>query len=526
MARNADVSNELRKTLSDAKGIGNYVHFHAQNYLNFGISYDDATKGGLAEAALNSSHAELQRIINAKYHNANWGKYSAFLNNTIYPKNKRLYVAPSLPPQDISVVYDWINDTLSKNYDQIVNNAKDLMTNPDVSSARSYLYKSSAKKNKSSGDTVYTKSIRLRTLLKLTKNVFDSYKKAIKIKNSATSAEVMQLAQQAEDNAKKVGDELQAFIFDLTKATTLSGVSKTKFYQENQYKSAGAIRTDISNKEMDTALGQLITRANQAIRMLQDPSSQISGDAGEYFVAAVTEALGATGNKNIYEILKNFGNTANVTGSDKTRQELINFSSIISLDKVVEDMGKAFGKSLYERIDNTIIATDGTKDTVDVTVNIQNNQDLIKELGVSEFGASIKNYATLDPTYVNPAGGVSLLSGAPLLSVLMLFNTDFVNHYLNLMGAHQPPIVKESYMADNYKEELLWGIAVRAMSGIRGLSANMSKKFSDVLIINDKSAEHVYVISTSNLLNKIYGNMDKYFDIAIGTKGGNGKIYL
>lgn len=528
MARNEEVSAALRKITSDtsAKGIGNYVHFHAQNYLNFGITYDDLDKGVSASAALQNSHAELQRIINSKYHNGNWGKYSSFLNKTVYPKNNNLYKTPTLPAQDMNVIYDWINETLSKNHNQIVDNARALITDPDINSSRSYIYKNNARKNKNTNDSIYTKSIQLRTLLKLTKEVFKSYKKAIEIKQNTTSVEVIKLAEEAENNAKIVGKELENFLLELTNAKTLNGISNTNFYKNNKYKSAGIIRTDNSNREMDTELGKMIMRANEAIRMLQDPTSQISGDAGEYLVAAATEALAATGKKTINTILNDFGKNAQVIGNQGTRQELIGFSSIVSLDKIVEDIGVAFGKPLYEKIDNMIISSGATKDTVDVIVNIQDNKNLANELGVNEFGTSIKNYATLDPTYRNPSGGVSLLSSAPLLSILMLFNTDFVNHYLNLMGAHQPPAIKQSPEAESYKNELLWGIAVRAVSGIRGLSANMSKKFSDVLIINDKSTQHIYVISTSDLLYGIYGNINSYFDISIGAKNGNGLIYL
>jgi hypothetical protein len=105
----------------------------------------------------------------------------------------------------------------------------------------------------------------------------------------------------------------------------------------------------------------------------------------------------------------------------------------------------------------------------------------------------------------------------------MLFKSDFANHYLNLVVSHP----KDEYNRfDGERKEahdiMKKGLIARALGGVEQVKSATGK--SDLFIVNSRADRKVYVYTTNDLLQKIWGNLDKYVNIKNypeGLVGGN-----
>ena len=62
-------------------------------------------------------------------------------------------------------------------------------------------------------------------------------------------------------------------------------------------------------------------------------------------------------------------------------------------------------------------------------------------------------------------------------------------------------------------ETIKKGIAVRALSGARDVDNVANNALSDVFIVNDRSAQMVRVYSTRDLIDRIWGDIDRYANV-------------
>jgi hypothetical protein len=90
--------------------------------------------------------------------------------------------------------------------------------------------------------------------------------------------------------------------------------------------------------------------------------------------------------------------------------------------------------------------------------------------------ASVKN--------VKGFSNIRILSDTPLSSAFALFDTNFVNHYLNLIASH--PDGTDGRFTEKYNETIEMGLALRALSGIRDRGNTLGLDLSDCLIVNNK----------------------------------------
>lgn len=96
--------------------------------------------------------------------------------------------------------------------------------------------------------------------------------------------------------------------------------------------------------------------------------------------------------------------------------------------------------------------------------------------GIDKLRASVKN--------VKGLSNIHILSEAPLSSAFALFDTNFVNHYLNLIATH--PDGNGGAFADKYNETMAMGLALRALSGVRDRGNTLGVDIADCLIVNVK----------------------------------------
>lgn len=139
----------------------------------------------------------------------------------------------------------------------------------------------------------------------------------------------------------------------------------------------------------------------------------------------------------------------------------------------------------------------GPQGTIDLVLNPNSNSVLAEKMGVNNINASLKNYSDITAKYGSHSG-ISIVSEVPMDVLLGIMNTDFVNHYLNLLGAYGGKAGSTALGGGltGYEEaynQFLWAAAIR---GLMGTDLNNQ---NDVLIINNRQTQQVFVISTSFL---------------------------
>ncbi|WP_291627862.1 hypothetical protein [Clostridium sp.] len=101
--------------------------------------------------------------------------------------------------------------------------------------------------------------------------------------------------------------------------------------------------------------------------------------------------------------------------------------------------------------------------------------------------------------------GVSVISGAPLTSLLGLMNSNFSNHYLNYLAGNGISARDFKY-GENVMKYIL---AVRGLSGARNAAFS---KLSQYFMVFSRKDKRVYVFTTSDLLDKISPNPGIFYD--------------
>ncbi len=250
-----------------------------------------------------------------------------------------------------------------------------------------------------------------------------------------------------------------------------------------------------TGKKTYTEVGQLLRDINSFKRTsFGYPTKKDIGDLAEYAMAAALGVGGAVKRKAVNDLIDEF----HVVGWQKSPTEYRRFSNLIYVDLVSKNLNKdRYGNPLnppaynYE-VDGHIYSINGSQDTVDISIDLQKGSYLYNELGLDTLQASIKNLAQINEEY-----GINILGGAPLLSILELASVDFINHYLNLLALNP----KSEMAIHYYKDEIRYMVAVRALSGMRGLIGD--QKYSDCFIVNARKDRRVYVWGTGDLLDKI-----------------------
>ena len=149
----------------------------------------------------------------------------------------------------------------------------------------------------------------------------------------------------------------------------------------------------------------------------------------------------------------------------------------------------------------------------------------VKTMGESEITTDLVLYKDGVPSYIADAMGdikslnisaknytdasrVHVLNKTSLYAILAMLNTNFANHYLNLIAMYN----SQSQMAgaiSSAEKEVKYAIAVRALSGSRNYNFSnndSSNKIVDCLVINDRSKQRIIVLNIQDLLTKYNAN--------------------
>lgn len=489
------------------KGIGYYVHYHAEHYQQFGITEDQ--KGYDFTSSLNEAHERLKNLYQAReMSGVNWKKYSEFLNTIIYPDIKENnYSSSVIDSENQNFIAEYTANLIDKSgLDKEIVNSLISSTNTKEQADKNISTYKGLNKNK---NKKYDKKITVQSVYKLLRSLETILKRAYGNLNK----KVIDIT-----TFDKIMSQGYQYIKDLMDLLEKANIDMNIDLDNLNYKGQLRTRLDAISKKNGnqiekTDLGIMIDSINNFITKNSLISTKLTGDIGEAFIGAATILGGQVAKKATYDaIADTLGRTKNDAkwwaGSNKEHTVLTGFSDFIDLKDLAEELTGKDNKGPWTwKVDeDTIIYTNPTDQTVDLSISLESESQLAKEMGITDFNASIKNYGYIDST-VHP--GVSVISGTPLLNILMLLETDFVNHYLNLLGVHDKnKRLNNTEEAQQAKELVHFAVAVRALTGIR--NKQNRGKFSDCFIVNDRSASKVYIIPTVALLNNISNRIENY----------------
>lgn len=455
-------------------GIGDYVHLKGQNYIKYGISQRSSSIS--AADAAGAAREELKSLVDSNVSAGSALELQNFLNDIL---NQRATKLGSLEIDQSQV------ENMMSQFAAIVEakfpQFQAHLDNLSLSSMASF--GGGAGANIGSGDG--QKAVQVKTI----KNTISQLQS---IRNG--------IVNQINSGKGKVDvSSMQAMREQLnTQIRQLNGIISHK---------AGHGLVSIAGHE------DLFQSIRETIKSIQGPTNKDLGDLGELFVAYMISAAAGILSDNIQNIISQLKNA--IVGGQGQKTVLSGFGNGVSMSMLVQELNKGKDENIkssnknknWVLSDGTIISAKSSQGTVDVSVDFPSDTQLQQLFGTNQLNASVKNYTK------GIRNGIYILSGAPLLSLLMLVNTNFVNHYLNLIVQHDDGVnFSPGGMTDTLKE----AIAVRALSGARGAVNNF--KTSDMFIVN--SGGVFRVITTEELFGKISQNINEYVEVT-GLPTGN-----
>lgn len=267
---------------------------------------------------------------------------------------------------------------------------------------------------------------------------------------------------------------LQKFNHILSLIAQAENVSQDYINKNSKYKDF------VSYKLMSTAdknkYSNIINQLNEALASISGASwSNTIGTAFEHAIATLDDRLQGAIDNTAIQLLKDTVVTGNKTGT----------ITYTGLDTHMKNLQSTFS----EAGDNSSISikTHGNTATQQATfktdVDLTYNQEAFK---ISAKNYNLKN----DPR-------ISMVSDTPLLMALMKnVDNDFINHALNILTANE----------GNSNQKALKQIAYQTINKILIIEAIAGTGFkgkgtSDTLVINNRSAKTVKVISIGDLLS-------------------------
>lgn len=248
----------------------------------------------------------------------------------------------------------------------------------------------------------------------------------------------------------------------------------------------------IYSKPMKTALGEFLSQVNRLLKNGLSPTNRDFGTIGERSIAFALLVGNKVANNAIDNTVKDLVDKI-VVSNQGTATKLNRFASTVYVNNItgemnayISDNGQAKkGKFYFTDSDGSVESYSTSQDTVDISIELANGSYLQQKLGLDALNASIKNVRSID-------NEVKVLSGAPLIAILELASTDFINHYLNLLACFN---IHSGFAndLDDYNTEVYYLSAVRALSGIRQVDNPSLTRYSDCFIVNDRSRQQVFV---------------------------------
>lgn len=230
-------------------------------------------------------------------------------------------------------------------------------------------------------------------------------------------------------------------------------------------------------KRRTKKLEKLFQRYNNLISGYELPSKKEFGDVGEFVADFCLLKAAGYANEEVSKMIKKA--IASPLGAQRTSTSY-DFSGLIEENDLKEIFSQGFNIQKSDGGRTLTVTNLGSQDTVDIQVKFS-EKDILN--------GSVKNVSSLNKP-------ISILGGMPFTALFNLVNTDFVNHYMNLL----------SFSSDysnwiNEKANPLWEKAelVRGLMGQRGKS---SSNLANIFIVFDRSSQKFRLFSIPDILFK------------------------
>lgn len=215
---------------------------------------------------------------------------------------------------------------------------------------------------------------------------------------------------------------------------------------------------------------------NQIIGEYSKPLPKDIGDLGEVFAMYAAARAAGKIDDELYDLIDQFLISPTSQRRSSTTYKLIGLKEKTDVYKEIFS-----NFSVQQRNGSYVLVTPGAaQDTIDIEVDYENKGTLL---------ASVKNIRTISKP-------IHILNGAPVTSLFNLVNSDFVNHYMNLLA------FQKNFDSDLQKADEIFSkaVAVRALAGAR---AKADTRLANSLIISDRSSGKVHIFSVESLLNNL-----------------------
>ena len=254
-------------------------------------------------------------------------------------------------------------------------------------------------------------------------------------------------------------------------------------------------------------LGGFIKDLNEMWRVIKrQVSADATGKIGEYYAAIAKQAASAKGTKTAQDLINYLETTVakmndiqlGVVGKQSSTR--VYSSAFVSTTGGKENSHLING--LFRDFSGGKFNIDPKQDKVDLKIQLDD---------LSEINASIKNYNIHQDSQFN----LKVHSGSSILALTQEY-TYFMNHYLNITAQNKTEYISFNKPIGPMNQVLRMTLALKAISGgilkLGPQGLGFSEK-AEVLILNDNSGLYkVYWVD--ELMGKIIKNVDTYLEIA------------
>lgn len=474
--------------------IGNYIHYHYENYLNYGIgTRGSPNKNYSAASAYITQKKRIHKEAKELNKNKDKEQLKTELENTLnFFRPGQKMPSGDWTEEDLNQIESAIQVAVINRINGEVIVDWDTMTalNSDYLSQIELTEGQNLRKNLSTGGMNNINSINKRIeILNRTLNetfAFVQNKKANELRK-----ELSEIEKQWEIIQKSIDPENDIRI-------------QNRFRKYQGIESSKMLINEALGGENGFA-AQLNALWNQFKKRI---NAYASGEIGEYYAAIAVQAAKLKGQKITDDLKQEFINNINkmtekelgLTGKQRS-------SVAMSVQNVI-------GGNAGNRPDHVIngLFTDfiggqmrltSTQDKVDLNIQLEGLD--------TPIAASIKNYSRIGEMGVHVHSGVSILS-------LTQEYTDFMNHYLNVSvraaGSSQD-YSSANAILPKMNETLKLTMALKAIAGgilKLGKGGFGPSQQAEVFILNDSSGYYsVYFVD--DLLDQIMKNINKYVKI-------------
>lgn len=487
-------------------GLGDYVHSRAENYRNYGIYRHFAF-----DSERNRTEAVDDPGFSASVQNA-YDRLDEITNRITYSSRSSISELEDFYTQffnqqynqDFSDMDDGINwiavgDAIKEAVEEKLGPKTvyyDKMYASGIGGAERVQYKGLNRKGRT--------KLKINTLKKLVKDTqIEIIKLGKTIRGGVVTGAQLEELKRSRETLAKTNKILLKQLLDMSVSKDSSMIKFADYKINDKGESV---------KEFNE-IGQSLYLINKLTKLLSLPTSEDIGYIGEVIAAAGAYLIVDKKAQITKDMIKN----SIVGGKGHGSQNELSISAFVGYDTVQDlinqdSLGRRTGSWKVDVDQGVIVSGKETQDTVDIQVQFENDQNAF---GVDQLRASIKNYA-------NPftKKGVSIVSGVPLTVILSLIDSNFSNHYLNLLASAENGSEEDFKKAN---ELITYGTAVRGVSGARTQAFDKLSQYLIIFARDVKGKQKVYIFKTTELLKYIRQDLNTYSKIE-GLPGSRGVV--